>query len=318
MQKIYDLQKIENIREILPREDSHFTPWIANNLYKINNLLGLDLELLEQEASCGRYRLDIKAKNQSDDSVAVIENQYEYTDHDHLGKLITYASGFDANYMIWITENYNEEHRAAIDWLNEISHENISFFLLQVEFVKINDSKDIASNFKIICKPNTWSKTIKERNSANTSEKGKELIDFWTNLQGYAVDNHYQFTDKLRRPYAKRWNILPINSPLAELNMNITLSKAFVNLYIHESKELFEYLLSNKEEIESKLDFKLIWNESEGSKKFEILIENNNLNYKNDNIEVVYKWLLDKLDKMRNVFPEYVREFENIQKNTNN
>lgn len=310
MKQIYDLQKINNIREILPREDSHFTPWMADNLYKINNLLGLDLELLEQEAACGRYRLDIKAKNLSDETVAIIENQYEYTDHDHLGKLVTYASGFDAKYMIWITENYNEEHRAAVDWLNEISHENISFFLLQVEFVRINNSNDIASNFKIICKPNAWSKTIKERNSGNYSETGKQLLDFWTRLQGYAIDNRYKFTDKLRSPYAERWHVLPINTPLAELVMKVTKSKVLTSLYIHKSQELFEYLLSRKDEIESKLGCELIWNESENTQKSEISIENTNFGYKHENEEEVYKCLLDALDKMYEVLPEYVREYE--------
>jgi hypothetical protein len=313
--EIYDLQKIENIREILPREDSDFTPWIADNLYKINNQLGLDLELLEQEAICGKYRLDIKAKDTSDDSIAIIENQYGYTDHDHLGKLLTYASGFEAKHIIWITEEYNDEHRSAIDWLNEISHEDISFFLLQVELVKINNS-DIASNFKVICKPNDWSKTLKDKIKGQYSEKGEFLINYWSNLKEYAKDNNYKFINNLRKPSAKTWSILSISTPLAHLSMNSVQNKVFVNFYINEDKELFNYLFENKHEIESKLNNKnIIWDYSEGKKKSEILIENKNFNYKSQNQEDVYKWLLDTLDDMNNVFPEYINNYKKLFEN---
>lgn len=308
--KIHDLQKIENIREILPREDSHFTPWIAENLYKINNLLGLELELLEQEASCGRYRLDIKAKNLPDDSIVVIENQYEYTDHDHLGKLITYASGFDANYMIWITENYNEEHRAAIDWLNEISHENISFFLLQVELVRINNSEDVASNFKVICQPNSWSKTIKDRMSRDYSEQGLFFLDFWSGVKEFAIENKYAIANKLGKATAKPYNGVSIQSPLCKLLLGATSSKVYVSLYIHSDDGLFRYLSSYQDVINSELECSLIFDESPDKKKFEITLESDKYNANASDVRTS-KWLLDNLEKMYNTLPKYVREYEN-------
>ena len=104
------------------------TPWLAEHLDVLGDALGITIELEEREWSVGAFSLDILARDQDSGEAVVIENQIEQSDHEHLGKLITYASGKDAKYIVWIVKDAREEHRAAIEWLNKISDDTIGFF----------------------------------------------------------------------------------------------------------------------------------------------------------------------------------------------
>lgn len=109
-------------------EAQAFTPWLAEHLDVLGDALGITIELEERESSVGAFSLDILARDQDSGEAVVIENQIEQSDHEHLGKLITYASGKDAKYIVWIVKDAREEHRAAIEWLNKISDDTIGFF----------------------------------------------------------------------------------------------------------------------------------------------------------------------------------------------
>ncbi len=120
-----DLGKLEKVelRDIWETEGQGFTPWLAEekNLEMLGEAIGIELELEAQEKDVGPFRADILCKNLEDDSLVLIENQIERTDHKHLGQLLTYASGLQSVTIVWIAAKFTEEHRAALDWLNEIS-----------------------------------------------------------------------------------------------------------------------------------------------------------------------------------------------------
>lgn len=145
------------IREAWEHEAANFTPWLAENMDLLGDALGLDLEAVEQEASVGTFSLDILARESETERAVVIENQFGTTDHAHLGQLLTYAAGFQASVVVWIAEDFRDEHRAALDYLNGRTGEDTQFFGVAVELWKIGDSLP-APHFRLAAFPNDWSK----------------------------------------------------------------------------------------------------------------------------------------------------------------
>lgn len=160
-----NLSKLEkvNLREVWKHEATDFTNWLAKpeNLELLSDEIGINITLIQTEASVGKFNVDILAEEENTSRKIVIENQLESTDHDHLGKIITYASGFDAEIIVWIVKSVRDEHKQAVDWLNEHTDEKINIFAIQMEVWQIADSP-YAPKFQVIAKPNDWAKAVKK------------------------------------------------------------------------------------------------------------------------------------------------------------
>jgi hypothetical protein len=154
------LQSVD-LRCIWPNEAQDFTPWLAEeeNLARLAETLNMELELEAQEIDVGNFRADLLCRNTEDNSRVLIENQLEPTDHNHLGQILTYAPGLNVATIVWIAKEFREEHRAALDWQNEITAEHFQFFGLEIQLWKIGDSPP-APRFNIVSKPNNWSRTV--------------------------------------------------------------------------------------------------------------------------------------------------------------
>ncbi len=129
------MKKINDLRTVWPHEAYDFSKWLAQeeNLSKLSDDIGIDIVLEELESSVGNFNVDLYAKEEGTGRKIIIENQLEDTNHDHLGKIITYASGKGAEVVIWIVKHAREEHRQAIEWLNQHTDENIGFFLVEIQ-----------------------------------------------------------------------------------------------------------------------------------------------------------------------------------------
>ena len=183
MAKLGRLIKVP-LREFWDKEDRDFTPWLADeeNIGLLGETIGFDLEVEAQEKNVGPFRADILCKDTVTDSWVLIENQLERTDHSHLGQLLTYAAGLEAVTVVWIAEGFTDEHRAALDWLNEITDEKFSFFGLEIELWRIGDSP-MAPKFNVVSHPNDWTKTV-SRISRNELTSVQQLhLEYWTTLR---------------------------------------------------------------------------------------------------------------------------------------
>ena len=179
-----DIKRVDDLRSVWKHEASDFTRWLAEeeNLKLLSEAVGMRIRLVETEASVGSFSVDILAEDEDTQTKVVIENQLEPTNHDHLGKVITYASGVDARVAIWIVREAREEHQRAIDWLNEHTDESLAFFLVQIELWQIDDSKK-APRFEIISKPNEWAKAAKQ----SVSSMNSPSAEFWEQFRNYAI-----------------------------------------------------------------------------------------------------------------------------------
>jgi hypothetical protein len=153
------LEKV-GLRSVWLDEARDFTPWLAANLDVLAAELGLGpLTVKQREFAVGSYSLDILAEDASGRLVA-IENQLEWSDHRHLGQCLTYASGTAAWAVVWLVAHFNEEHRSALDWLNQHTDTDVHFFGVELDAVRIGDSVP-APLFRVVVRPNDWERIVK-------------------------------------------------------------------------------------------------------------------------------------------------------------
>ena len=151
---------LENVptKDVWPHEAYDFTPWLAVNIAQLGEVLGMDLESEQQEAQVGAFFLDILAKDRSNGAKVAIENQVEWTDLSHLGQVLTYAGGFDARTLIWVAPRFYEEHRAALEWLNRWTPDEIQVFGVEVHTTK-RDETEANLEFVPVVAPKNWSRS---------------------------------------------------------------------------------------------------------------------------------------------------------------
>ena len=175
--QISTLQSIP-LRDAWTHEARDFTPWLAENLDRLSELLGLELELISTEHPVGSFNLDIYARDLHSDDLVAIENQLERTDHTHLGQVMTYFSALKARKVIWIASEIREEHRAVINWLNAHTPQEYAFFGVEVSTVRIADSP-IAPVFTVVEKPNNWVRAVQQQSRSRCDETGERNRAFW-------------------------------------------------------------------------------------------------------------------------------------------
>ena len=261
------------------------------------------------EAKTGSFSTDILAVESNTDNKIIIENQLEQTNHDHLGKIITYASGHDAKTIIWIVKSAREEHRQAIDWLNEHTDGDINIFLCRIELWRIGDSA-IAPKFQIVSSPNNWTKTIKRSiNGDNVSDTKMLQYQYWTKISE-EIDNNYS-TFNSRKPLPQHWYNLAIGSSLAKIALSINTQKNEIRSYvaIKDNKELFDYLYSEKNEIESIIGEPLIWRRLDNKKSSYVEISLDFDIGDEDNWPTAIKWHLDMASKLYDAFSDRIKKF---------
>lgn len=305
MESIGKLKKVE-LRDVWPNEAYDFTTWLAEdeNLELLSESIGIDISLIEKESKIGGFSADIYGEEDGTGKKVIIENQLEDTNHDHLGKIITYASGKDANYIIWIVKHARDEHRRAIEWLNEHTDSEIRFFLLEIEIWKIGDSQP-APKFNVVEQPNDWAK-VEKKSLAAVSERDMKCLRFWEEFKSYAETNK-SFTKEfsLRKPHPQNWYDLSVGISELHISMNIQLSKNTLDtgIYIPEHKELFEELKSHQSEIENKIGGKLIWHQASKASRLK-LVKSANIN-DSGNWQDCFDWLI----KMDLLFKEVIKMF---------
>jgi uncharacterized protein DUF4268 len=203
------LKKVE-LREAWKHEASNFTQWLAQeeNLTLLGDEIGFDIKLLQTEAAVGSFNVDILAEEENTGRKIIIENQLEITNHDHLGKIVTYASGYDAQIIVWVVKDAREEHRQAVDWLNEHTDENTEFYLIRIELWQI-ESSPYAPKFEIVSKPNDWTKAVRSDTSKLTDTKIKQL-EFWTQFKDFAKKRQTKL--HLQKSYPQHWTNIGIGS----------------------------------------------------------------------------------------------------------
>lgn len=245
-----------DIRELWEHEQYDFSEWLSQeqNIEYLNEILGLSLTDIKKEVFVGAYRCDLVAKDEMSDTTIIIENQLECSDHNHLGKIITYASGLNAKVIVWIVKEAREEHRSAIEWLNNITDPDLNFFLIEIHAYKIGNSVP-APKFEIIEAPNGFRKNTKGKGggegfNGNNKSEAERLI-FWNELNDVLSANGNPF--KIKKDTNRHYNNIGIGTSKAHIGISLVDREAKINveLYIFDNKELYDSLYACKDKIET-------------------------------------------------------------------
>lgn len=220
------IKKIDDLRSVWPHEAHDFSKWLAKeeNLTLLSETIGIDIVLEELESAVGGFNVDLYATEEGTGRKIIIENQLEDTNHDHLGKIITYASGKGAEVIVWIVKRARDEHRLAVEWLNQHTDSNIGIFLLEIELWQINDSP-YAPKFNIVERPNDWAKSVKA--VEGVSDTKKLQMEFWQAFADYAFANtDFAQQFKKRKAQPQHWYDLALGRSVYRLGFTVNTQKS--------------------------------------------------------------------------------------------
>lgn len=310
------LKKVD-LRDVWSKEAGDFTPWLAQdeNLSLIGEAIGLELELEAQEKNVGPFRADLLCRDTATDSWVLIENQLERTDHTHLGQLLTYAAGLNAVTIVWVASRFAEDHRAALDWLNEITGSNINFFGLEIELWRIGESQ-VAPKFNLASKPNDWIKSTGSQGPGpSTPLTDTKLLqqDYWTALREYMIENNSKV--KPTKALPQHWMNLAIGRLHFHLGALVNTKENRISLGLTmagpDAKAHFHLLLQEREEIEEEFGETLEWLELPERKESRIMLHDKQAD-PNDRGDWPnqHAWLSENLEKFDSIFRVRVKQLD--------
>ena len=314
MAKLERLIKVP-LREFWSGEASDFTPWLADeeNISLLGETIRVELEVEAQERNVGPFRADILCKDTATDDWVLIENQLERTDHTHLGQLLTYAAGLEAVTVVWIAERFTDEHRAALDWLNEITAEGVSFFGLEIELWRIGDSP-MAPKFNVVSHPNDWTKTVSRISRAEELTPTNQLyLEYWTGLRDFLKQRNGVINPV--EPLPQNWLGFGVgrSHSLLEATINKREKWICVSLALRgpNAKPHFYLMEGDRVDIEKEIGAELEWEEKYGQKQSYISLSlyETNLEDRQD-WSRQHRWLCEQLEAFHRVFSPRVKALD--------
>lgn len=297
------------VRDIWTNEND-FSDWLFSpeNIELLSDTLGLNTIITQtREDSVGGFRADIVGEETDTGRKVIIENQFETSNHDHLGKIITYAAGKDASIIIWIVEDARPEHASAIEWLNNNMTDR-GFFLVQIEVIKIEDSLP-AATFTIIQKPNEYIQMVK----AETDNTRQFKLEYWNQFLNYVKQDRkflkeYPGTES-RRPTGDHWYTFrkgcrgDYHIDCKIYTRNGQLIAIGTDVWINDNKNLYRQFEKHKDEIHEALGYEMEWDFKEDKKATSIRIKRDVR--EGEPLESTFEWLKEKAVTLRAVFNRY-------------
>jgi len=311
-------QKLGRLEPVDPREvwkngeAAGFTPWLAReeNLVLLSDTIGLELELEAQEKNVGPFRADILCRDTGSNTWVLIENQLAKTDHSHLGQLLTYAAGLKAVTIVWIADRFTDEHRAALDWLNDVTAEEINFFGLEVELWRIGESP-AAPKFNVVSSPNDWTKAISSAAEGEVTETKALQQEYWAALRELLIDRKGPLRPQKPRP--QHWTNFAVGRAYFGIHASVNSQAGFIEVGVDclgpDAKPHFYLLQQEKEEIEKEVGYALDWEELPNRKQSRVSVRKNGVD-PNDkaNWPAQHEWLADKLEGIYRAFSPRIKE----------
>ncbi|WP_418280073.1 DUF4268 domain-containing protein [Halorubrum sp. DTA98] len=312
-----DFRQLESqdVRDYWQHEAHQFTPWLADEIRSeeashLEDVLGLDLEVIETERNVGKYSVDVLAEVVDDGRQIIIENQLETSDHDHLGKCIAYAAGVDADIIVWISPQFNAEHQDAFEWLNRNSRSTVNLFAIRLEVWRIGDSQP-AIRLNPVEEPSEW-KTKAQRSGGELSDRRQLQEEFWTAFRDVIEESSTHL--RTRKPRPRHYYSNPIGRTGFHIYFGFDDDPAeiHISLTIDDDEEAFWELKSQEDEIGQALGTEVRWDEPEetrtGNMRSHIWIARDGRLDNQDEWDEYFDWMLEQGDQFHEVFYDRIQQ----------
>lgn len=305
MTKLAILESIP-VRKIWQNEAKHFTPWLEKNASLLFEEIGITAENIKREENAGRYSVDITAEENQTQKKIIVENQLERTDHDHLGKLLTYASSLDACIIVWVVRDFTEEHQKAIEWFNDHMDDEIAFFLVKVEAYRIENSKP-APKFNVVVEPNSWSKILKGSGTTKKEITTTKLnhLRFWEGFKEFASNSDTDLNIS-RKPRPQAWYDISIGSSEAHISLSLNTIKGqlYADIYITNNQKLYNSLFQKKEQFQEIVKGDIEWLPLENKQASRIRCTLSGNPHDESKQEGYFVWMLNRSNEFAKAFRE--------------
>ena len=312
------LEEITDLRAVWQNDAKDFTEWLAKeeNMNILSQAAGLEISAEETQSPVGKYHADIFASESGTNRRVIIINNFSQTEDSSLGRLITLAAGKNADVVIWIVRHADDEHKAAVEWLNSRTRNNTGIFLCEVKLFRIGDSEP-AVKFEVISRPNRWAKEVRKISEDATNIE-KLRFDYWNAFQDYAF--YGGSNPKFAASY-RRWQtssnygvVFGTGRPGVSIIIAKTRDDIEAGLNIADDAELFSYLLARKDDIEDECGMNFDWLELPGKKGHRIRARKSPaLITDKSSWPSQFDWIMSSVLNIRETFGKYIKESENEQ-----
>ena len=307
-----DLGQMKRVKavELWKHEEHDFTPWLATeeNIGRLADALGLEFQVEGIEVPVGPFSADILAKDTSDNYI-IIENQFGKTDHDHLGKILTYAATLGAVAVVWIAERFTDEHRKAIEWLNEHTSEDLALYAVEIELWQIDTSKP-ALRFNVLSQPTEIARGATAIKSAGPITETRKLqLEFWTQFREQLLK--HKVVPSAQTPRPQYWFDISLGRANLHLSCTANTSDGRIGVRVYIGNMIAALALpqleAHRKEIEDEIGEPLKWNPCPEKKdKIIVLDHAADLDDRKQWDEYI-AWLVERVDKFRKAFGPRVK-----------
>lgn len=309
-------------REVWKSEPYEFTPWLRQNISLLGQALGIEIDAeVQQEVAVGLFSADLLGTDLGSSAAILIENQLEQTDHSHLGQLLTYAGGLDSRILVWVSPSVREEHRQALTWLNENTSEDVLFFAVEIELLRIDGSRP-APHFKVVAAPNEWQKSKRVRattgGSASSSERNERYRDFWSTVVATLHEKAPGFTaTSVERAPRQSWCSFSLGRTGVVNNVafgwedgtSVLRSEVYIDTGdAAQNKRIFDALHAERPAIDAEFGEALIWARRDEIKHSKIYVKRpGSLDDAPDTLPDYRDWFVEHAIKLNAVFAKRVK-----------
>ena len=300
-----------NLRDKWPNEALNFTPWLAENLDVLGDAVGLKLELVHQEQQVGSFSLDILAREANEDVTVVIENQLEWTDHSHLGQLLTYAAGCEAQIAIWVADEFQHEHAESLHRLNEWAGANIRFYGVKVDVIRDGDT--LQPTLRAVVCPGAWNKELTLSQPPPPTPEAQRHLRFFEPIIAEMLRSGFSASHRQAWSYNARFFPSGFDGDIGYTVSFEGRNSAWVYFLIRTwdsidlSNALFDALKTEQQRIESSVDAQAewLWNRFDSYSFATICVRADGLiDDSPERLEATRAWMLDLLPKFKDAFEE--------------